>query len=294
VTTRAAKPPGDATRDVAPDARFTSDIVLFFAATFVASWTLWFLASQLTAGDELGLDIRTLLFLPGTFTPAFVALWLSARRDRSRGVRALLGRITRWDVPLRWYAFALAFMVGVKLLAAAIFRLVEGTWPAFGPVPLYLLLGAAVFSTPFQVGEELGWRGFALPRLAARIGLRWAAVLLGVVWALWHLPLFYLHGADMTGQPFPVFLMSVTALSVAMAWLYERSGGSLLVVMLMHAAVNNTTGVVPAGSVVPGNPMTVSATSMAWLTAGVLCVAALVLLATMRRETETSSPTANT
>jgi len=98
-----------------------------------------------------------------------------------------------------------------------------------------------VLSTPVQAGEEVGWRGYALPRLAERLGLPWASVALGVIWACWHLRLFFLFdGADTFGQSFPVYLLSVTALSVAMAWLYWRTGASLLATMLLHAAVNNT------------------------------------------------------
>jgi membrane protease YdiL (CAAX protease family) len=70
-----------------------------------------------------------------------------------------------------------------------------------------------------QVGEELGWRGYALPRLARRFGLGGASLVLGVLWAGWHLPLFYMLGGDTVGQSFPLFVCQVTALSVAIAWL---------------------------------------------------------------------------
>jgi CAAX protease family protein len=106
------------------------------------------------------------------------------------------------------------------------------------------MLAATLLSTLVggQAGEEIGWRGYALPRLAARFGLGSASVLLGLVWAIWHLPLFLVPEADTWGQSFPLYLLQVTALSVAIAWLFANTRSSLFPVMLMHAAVNQYEG----------------------------------------------------
>src|SRR5260370_37922863 len=103
-----------------------------------------------------------------------------------------------------------------------------GPWPRFGDAPRYLMIAATVFSTVWggQAGEEIGWRGYALPRLAARFGLGGASILLGVLWAAWHLPFFFMPEADLYGQSIPLYVLQVTALSVAMAWLYANTRGS--------------------------------------------------------------------
>lgn len=149
--------------------------------------------------------------------------------------------------------------------------------------------------TPFQAGEEIGWRGYALPRLAARFGLGPASILLGLIWAFWHIPQFFIREADTYGQSFIVYALQVTALSVAMTWLYARTDGSLLLVMLMHSAVNNAKDIVP--SAVPGatNTFGVSASLVAWLTVTLLWICAAYFLARMRRmpswvNSEPSSP----
>ena len=99
--------------------------------------------------------------------------------------------------------------------------------------------------------------------------------------ACWHLPFFFIPGSDNFGRSFPVYLLSVTALSVAMAWLYWRTNGSLLLTMLMHAAVNNT-NLVPS-AVSPGaNPFTLSAPLVAWLTAALLWICAVYFTVRMR------------
>ena len=115
--------------------------------------------------------------------------------------------------------FAIAYMAAIKLTVAVIHRVVTGAWPAFGSEPVYIMALAVVVSTPVQAGEEIGWRGYALPRLAKGVGLPTASILVGFIWATWHLPLFFIAGIDKTGQSFPVYLLDVTALSVTMAWL---------------------------------------------------------------------------
>lgn len=120
---------------------------------------------------------------------------------------ALLRRILHWQVGARWYVFAAGYLAAIKLTAAILHCLVTGAWPQFGPTPWYIMLLAVAISTWTQAGEELGWRGYALPRLAARLGLGWSNILLGVIWASWHLPLFLIEGTDTSGQSFPVYLL---------------------------------------------------------------------------------------
>jgi membrane protease YdiL (CAAX protease family) len=148
---------------------------------------------------------------------------------------------------------------------------------------------AILVSTPVQAGEEIGWRGYALPRLAARFGLGRASLLLGLIWACWHLPQFFIPEADTYGQSFFVFVLQVTALSVAMAWLYAHTNGSLLLVMLMHAAVNNSKDIVPSGAAGAANTFGLTASTMAWLTVTMLWIGAAWFLVRMPRlATETA------
>ena len=114
-----------------------------------------------------------------------------------------------------------------------------------------------------QAGEEIGWRGFALPRMSNRLGVAGASIILGIIWAGWHLPFFFLHGNDKFGQSIPVYLLSVVAISVVMAWLYWRSNESVMLTMLMHAAINNTTGIVPSTSLGAVNPFSLNASLIA-------------------------------
>jgi uncharacterized protein len=251
---------------------------LFVAGAFAVSWGFWAAAAALSPAPA----VAALLFLPGTLAPAAVGLWVTHRDGGRPAVSALVARLFAWRVAWPWYLFALGFMAAAKLAAALLHRLIEGSWPAVGEVPFVLMLLSALLSTPVQAGEEIGWRGVLLPRLAQRIGYAPAGLVVGVVWASWHLPLFFLPGGDLAGQSFAVFVLSVTALSVAMTWLYASTGGSLLLTMLMHAAVNNTTGIVPAAG--HGGAAAVfglQAPLIGWLTVAVLAAAAAACMALM-------------
>src|SRR5687768_6923152 len=140
-------------------------MLAFVVLTFALSWSLWF-----ASGATSPTGPNTPVFLLGVFAPGIVALGLTALTGGRAAVVALLRRLIDWDVPVRWYVFAATFMLAIKLTAALVHRVAFGAWPAFGQEPLLLMLAATVASTMMggQAGEELGWRGYALPRLGAR------------------------------------------------------------------------------------------------------------------------------
>jgi membrane protease YdiL (CAAX protease family) len=129
----------------------------------------------------------------------------------------------------------------VMLLAAGLHTALGGdidTAPASGhllmtvvSLPLVLLLGG-------PLGEEFGWRGYALPLLQDRLGWRAASLGLGLVWGVWHLPLFFIDGTAQAHIPLALFLLSVLAMSVVFAWLVNRTAGSVVAALLFHTAIN--------------------------------------------------------
>jgi len=275
----------DSNSDSSPARR--GSLLVFFLAAYALMWACFFtvVAVKIPAQTPLG---AFLLYL-GTFAPSLSALWLTARHEGEAGVGALLARVVQWRVGWKWYLFAVSYIAAIKLAAALIHRVITGAWPRFGGEAWYIMLIAVIFSTPVQAGEEIGWRGYALPRLAARFGWAWASILLGLIWAFWHLPQFFIPEADTYGQSFLIFVLQVTAMSVAMAWLYLRTNGSLLLTMLMHAAVNNTKDIVP--STVPGatNSFGLHASPVAWITVTLLWICAAYFLARMPRSSSQHS-----
>lgn len=253
----------------------------YFAIVFVLSWALWFGASLAGATP-----LRTASVYAGVFMPGIVALVLTYYRAGSSDVRLLLARLVKFDVGARWFVFALFFMAAIKFAVAIVIRLASGSWPVFGTEPVALMFAAAVVSTLLggQVGEELGWRGYALPGLSQSLGWGPASLLLGGIWATWHLPLFFILDGDTVGQSFPFYLLQVTAISVAMAWGYLRTGGSLLITMLLHASINNTKDIVPSAVTQANSPWRLHASPVGWLTLAILWLCAAWFLYDMKRD----------
>ncbi len=254
-------------------------LLLFFLLAYAVMWACFITVAAVPI--PVHTPLGAVLLLLGAFAPALVALGLTARTEGGAAVEALFRRVIQWRVPAKFYVFAVTYMAAIKLAAALIHRVATGAWPRFGASPWYLIPAAIAFSTPFQAGEELGWRGYALPRLTARFGLARGSILLGLIWGCWHLPQFFIRDGDSYRQSFPVFVLQLTALSVALAWLYGRTNGSLLLTMLMHSAVNNSKDIVPSG--VPGgtNTFGFSVSLVSWLTLALLWACAAYFLFAM-------------
>ncbi len=262
-------------------------LLRFLALTFAITWACFWGAGALA---PYSVEWHILIFV-GTFSPGIAAVLLTSLEERAPGRDALLSRLFQWEVGPRWYGFAFLFMPAIKLTVAGLYRALTGAWPRIGEESVLLMIAATFFSTFIggQAGEEVGWRGYALPRMAELVGLRAASLLLGVIWAAWHLPLFFIPATTTTGQSFPLYLLQVTAISVAFAWLWERTRRSLLPVMLLHAAVNNTKDIVPSGEPGAAHALGLSHALVAWLTVMLLWLCAVYFLATMPRRKATYS-----
>ena len=214
--------------------------LLFFLVTFAFSWSLWIPLA--VTGSENGL-----LDTAGRFGPLIAALLLTGTYEGRAGLKALCKKLLIWRVHPGWYAFAFLGTAAVALGAIGIHVVLGGTRPQFNdPSQLYLIIPVFLYVLFLSVaGEETGWRGYALPHLQARWGALPASLIIGLVWGVWHLPLFWMNGDFHTQIPFWLFVLQDVALSVVMTWLFNGTGGSLLLVHLFHAASNTTIGVLP-------------------------------------------------
>ncbi|HEX8510517.1 MAG TPA: type II CAAX endopeptidase family protein [Propionibacteriaceae bacterium] len=200
---------------------------LFFGLAFLLSWLPWPLVL-------LNPDSSPMV----PFGPLVAAVVTVLLTGGMPNLRRLLSQLSRWRLAFRWYLLALAGPPLVLGLAAAL-TVAAGARTAVVPAVEPAQVAAIVLSTLILIGlfEEVGWRGFALPRLQQRLGQVPAALLLGVIWALWHLPELI---SDPTGQrPAIQFLVTVVAQSVFLTWLYNRTSGSLPIVILAHTTVDS-------------------------------------------------------
>lgn len=260
--------------------RDEGSVIAYFLLTFFLTWVLWAIAAK--HGQP---PISQGVFLLGVFIPGILALALTFRAQGEPGVRRILSRAVNIHVDWRWYLFAIGYVPAVKMFAAAMHRVLTGEWPTFGHESIVLMLAALVVSTWVQAGEEIGWRGYALPRMSRRLRVGPASVILGIIWASWHLPLFFYPGSDLRGQSIGLYLAQVTAISVAMAWLYWRTSGSLFIVMLLHAAANNLKDIVPSAITNKGDDFFAGGSLLGWISVSVLWLCAGLFLFQMRHVT---------
>ena len=194
--------------------------------------------------------LALLLWLLITLLPAWIVWQIFSRRI---GVRALLRPLATWRVAPIWYLAAILLPVLISGLGIALLALLgqpvppmPRTEPLGELLPLLVTTFVATLLYGGPLGEEVGWRGFALPRLQMRYSPLVASLLLSVVWGLWHVPLHLqgvYHGIFPDGLP-GILLRIVTTVptTILFTWLYNRTQGNLWLVVLLHTAVNNTTG----------------------------------------------------
>jgi membrane protease YdiL (CAAX protease family) len=215
-------------------------IITFFVLTYALAWIiespLVFLRDTITAGDPPGL----FLVILASNVPSVVAIVLTAIVLGRGALRKLLGRLLIWRVNPLWY---LGVVLGPVALAGgtiALNTLLGRPALSFGiPSLLGLVIMLAFMIFPGSaLGEEIGWRGYALPRLQAGRSALSASLILAPIWALWHLPLWLTGAPGRTPFIYAGFVVSAFALSVLLTWVYNSTGGSLLLVVLLHATVN--------------------------------------------------------
>jgi membrane protease YdiL (CAAX protease family) len=164
--------------------------------------------------------------------PSLVGILLTALFSGKSGLFALFRRLFQVRVPLIWYAFVLLYLPVLQLVTLGVPTLLGLATIAFA-FPVVGVFGSFVSG----FGEELGWRGFALPRMQARQSALAASLLLGVLWGLWHLPLAIAQGGPLTAAclvQFIFFLLHVIAYAVLFTWVYNNTKGSLFLLVLFH------------------------------------------------------------
>jgi membrane protease YdiL (CAAX protease family) len=211
----------------------------YFIIAFVFTWFFWTLAA-LGARDVIpavpGLTVI------GTFGPLVAAVIVTAQGSGRAGVRSLFGRVVHWRVAPIWYGVVLLgpillYLIGLALEVVALGGQPPSLGALIGALPMLVII--TVYMVIFvALGEEVGWRGYALPALQARYGALLSSVILGVLWALWHLPVFFNPDTHYSNLPFVLQLAFQIPLAILITWVFNSTGGSVLMAILLHAVFN--------------------------------------------------------
>lgn len=216
----------------------------FVALTFVLTWLPWLtVAWMLRTGRP---PVVTALVLFGGFGPFLAAVLVAAAGG---DLRSWFGTLVDVGAPLGIWAAAVLVPIALYVLALGVFVLTGGGFDRASVLPA-AAIPAVVLATFVRGGlEEPGWRGLALPVLQRSVGAFWASIAIGVIWALWHVPLFLMPGSSQMGTPFWLYAPAVVGISVIATWLYNAAGGRVLVPVVFHTlsnavSVTTATGVI--------------------------------------------------
>jgi membrane protease YdiL (CAAX protease family) len=211
-------------------------LISFVILAYASSWLLWWAAGS---GETPSMFLEWL----GSFGPAFAAILLTGLLEGKDALTLLLRRVFAWRInPLLYIAAVFLPIVGTVLLVLlyALVRANPGSLNLIGPwfqnlirVSPVLLLSLAL-GWIIVTGEEIGWRGFLLPRLQARKSDLAASLIVGLVWGLWHLPDLWPLNDSLVPVTLPFFLADIILISVIYTWLFANSRGSILLVSLFH------------------------------------------------------------
>lgn len=225
-------------------------VLIFLAAAFAITWVAWgtLIVLARAQATAYGQWPYMTLYVLGGLGPTIAAYLAVCLTTAQAPLAEFHQRLLRWRVPLPWYALALglpimlAFMalgVAVALRPALSGLVAIKPWSAFPLLFAMTIVGGGL--------EELGWRGIAQEEWGHAIGQGRAALLIGPIWAVWHLPLFFLPGVSQYHAHFPLFLLGVISNALLFGWLYSRTR-SILLCVFMHAATN---AVIVMGVMIP-------------------------------------------
>ncbi|MDP9047936.1 MAG: CPBP family intramembrane metalloprotease [Bacteroidota bacterium] len=227
--------------------------VIFVSLAFLLTWGIN-VPLALAAHHQIIFAVPRWIEITSTLSPGIVAIGMTAFLYKKAGLKRLLSKITKWRLNVKWYLFALLLPVACVVPSLFLYHFV-----LLKPLDLsewYLPLILFFIFIPFSpLWEEIGWRGFLLPILQNKFHPMMAAGILGLIWGIWHIPMYLTHNPEgsRTGLFLVYFILGTVPVTVLFVWLFNRTG-SLLITIFFHAATNATFGLfgkLPAGELRP-------------------------------------------
>ena len=225
-------------------------ILIYLFMTYLFSWIVWgiiYASDRNIISHNIYKNYFPLFIAIGASIPSIMSIIFTGFFNGSAGIKKLLKKITIWKVNPLYYIFILIYTVSSFFIPLWICNITGSSYNfdismMFNNILLKFLI---VILLGGPLGEELGWRGFVLPKLQSRLNPIYSSIVLGVFWSCWHLPLFFIHNTSQYGIPFSMFVIQVICLTIVFTWVYNRTHGSLLMAILLHGVVNVIPGTTP-------------------------------------------------
>jgi membrane protease YdiL (CAAX protease family) len=231
--------------------RSLRSVAVFYLLAFAVSWSI-VIPQAIASRGLINAQLPGAVGFLSPLAPMLAAVLMSWRQGRSAELKRLLRSLLAWRAAPRWYAVVLLGFPLLALVAVVLSSVMTGHRPDLSASyihnvfpqfprnlsPWLLVPPFLVFSIVTTIPEETGWRGFALPRLQRRWGPILASLVVGFLWGLWHLPDFFYLPAVQSGISFPIFLAGTVSTSILFTWIFNGTGGSLLMVSILHSSFN--------------------------------------------------------
>jgi membrane protease YdiL (CAAX protease family) len=217
----------------------TKTLVPFLALTFGLTWGIAALLILFT--DEIvaifgEISMSNPLYILAVYSPGFAGVFLVWRKYGIKGPGSFFRRLTLWRASTLWWLFLTLGIPAIVYLGAAVKGTINDPFPFSPWFQVFPALALALFLGPI---EEFGWRGLALPLLQRKFAPFWAGLILGIIWATWHIPAFLMSGTPYSTWSFAPWFAGVVAISVILTPLFNDSRGSILIAVLYHFQMMN-------------------------------------------------------
>jgi hypothetical protein len=238
----------------------------YFLLTFAYSWIIWIPSVLDGLGVGLPFNVAgysTVVVVIGAFAPLLAAITLIGRVEGWAGIKAFLKQAIDFRVKPTYIIIALALPLVIHIISHYL-SLAVGLDVARTLFPDEISASPVLLAIPYFflmliIGggqEEFGWRGYAQEPLQEKIGVIPASLLIGVIWGIWHLPLWFMAGDLHSAYSFVAFVMMTTSISLIYAWLYNASKKKLIVALFFHAMNNTAAPLIPFLHGIEGKPET--------------------------------------
>ncbi len=222
---------GKVTRTVSPS--------IFFLLTFILSWSIWI--SLILASSQISEGLSNIVRLFGVLMPAISAIILTAYCAGRSGIGHLFSRLKIWKVGAKWW-IAVIFVYPVLLVIAGLLYNLSNPPSMVNLLPITAgsLIANGIFLTIAALGEEIGWRGVALPALMKKLSPLMSSLVLGLLWAAWHLPFWLLIGT-LSQYGWAYFVMNflfIVPTTFFITWFFNNTKGSILLPVIFHVVFN--------------------------------------------------------
>ena len=249
-------------------------LVIGILLMFLMTWPI-----DLSASQVLPFRVPMIVSILVGYGFVLASLVMTALTLGRGGVASLLKRFLIWRVGGKWYLVAFLLVPFVDLLGIVLDAALGGRPIDFNTVLAYRIFGSsaslALLVVPYLLfdavtnGEEIGWRGYVLPRLQTKYSALVSSLILGIVWGAWHLPKFLAPGNN---SSFALLMVDTVAKAVILTWLYNNTGGSLLLTTLCHASWNTAGMFLPMANTVTGENLGASIVAAALLIVTVIVI----------------------